>query len=127
MPVPLKTSNWDLGRSRWYVRYGVAVSFVLLALVLQFLPPARQIPFAFFFAAVALSARICGFRATIFSSFLSAALAAFFMLPPRFSFAAGGHYAPRLAFFVLGALLTSSLAQKESETEVDAHELRAVL
>ena len=78
MPAPLKMSNWDLGRSRWYVRYGVAVSFVLLALLLQFLPPARQIPFAFFFAAVALSARICGFGAAIFATFLSAAMADFF-------------------------------------------------
>src|SRR5580765_3164974 len=68
MPVPAKMPNWDLGRSRWYVRYGTAVVFVLLALALQFLPAARQVPFAFFFAAVALSARICGFGAAIFSS-----------------------------------------------------------
>ena len=127
MPVPLKTSNWDLGRSRWYVRYGVAVSFVLLALLLQFLPPARQIPFAFFFAAVALSARICGFRAAIFSTFLSAALADFFLLPPRFSFAVGGYDALRLSFFVMVALLISSLAKKKSEAEKDADERRAQL
>ena len=127
MPVPLKTSNWDLGRSRWYVRYGVAVSFVLLALLLQFLPPARQIPFAFFFAAVALSARICGFGAAIFSTFLSAALADFFLLPPRFSFAVGGYDALRLSFFVMVALLISSLAKKKSEAEEDADERRAQL
>src|SRR5260221_1045062 len=127
MPVPLKTSNWDLGRSRWYVRYGVAVSFVLLALLLQFLPPALQIPFAFFFAAVALSARICGFRAAIFSTFLSAALADCFLLPPRFSFAVGGYDALRLSFFVMVALLISSLAKKKSEAEKDADERRAQL
>ena len=125
MPVPLKTSNWDLGRSRWYVRYGVAVSFVLLALLLQFLPPARQIPFAFFFAAVALSARICGFGAAIFSTFLSAAMADFFLLPPRFSFVVGGYDALRLSFFVMVALLISSLAKKKSEAEKDADERRA--
>src|SRR5258708_5163353 len=125
MPVPLKTSNWDLGRSRWYVRYGVAVSFVLLALLLQFLPPARQIPFAFFFAAVALSARICGFGAAIFSTFLSAAMADFFLLPPRFSFVVGGYDVLRLSFFVMVALLISSLAKKKSEAEKDADERRA--
>jgi len=64
--------------------------FVMLALALQFLPAARQIPFAFFFAAVAVSARICGFGAAIFSTILSAAMADFFLLPPRFSFAVRG-------------------------------------
>src|SRR5258708_11249937 len=127
MPVPLKTSNWDLGRSRWYVRYGVAVSFVLLALLLQFLPPARQIPFAFFFAAVALSARICGFRAAIFSTFLSAALADFFRLPPRFSFAAGGYDALRLSFFVIVALLITSLAKKKSAAEEESDQRGTLL
>src|ERR1041385_5899331 len=86
MPVPAKMSNWDLGRSPWYVRYGAAVVFVMLALALQFLPAARQVPFAFFFAAVAVSARICGFGAAIFSTILSATMADFFLLPPRFSF-----------------------------------------
>ena len=43
MPVPPKMSDWDLGRSRWYVRYGTAVVFVLLALALQFLPAAHQV------------------------------------------------------------------------------------
>src|SRR5258707_7783740 len=127
MPAPLKPSNCDVGRSRWYVRYGVAVSFVLLALLLQFLPPAHQIPFAFFFAAVPLSARICGCRAAIFSTFLSAALADFFLLPPRFSFAVGGYDALRLSFFLMVALLISSLAKKKSEAEKDADERRAQL
>ena len=127
MPALLKMSNWDLGRSRWYVRYGVAISFVLLALLLQFLPPARQIPFAFFFAAVALSARICGFGAAIFTTFLSAAMADFFLLPPRFSFVVGGYDVMRLSFFVMVALLISSLAKKKSEAEKDADERRAQL
>src|SRR6476659_9095637 len=74
MPVPAKMSDWDLGHSSWHVRYGTAVVFVMLALALQFLPAARQVPFAFFFAAVAVSARICGFGAAIFSTILSAAI-----------------------------------------------------
>src|SRR5437764_14558980 len=127
MPAPLKKPNWDLGRSRWYVRYGVAASFVLLALLLQFLPPARQVPFAFFFAAVALSARVCGFGAAIFSTILSAAMADFFLLPPRFSFTARGGDVLRLLFFVLVALVISSLAKKKSERDKGADERRAQL
>ncbi|HEY6248857.1 MAG TPA: PAS domain S-box protein [Candidatus Angelobacter sp.] len=127
MPVPYKISNWDLGRSRWYVRYGVAAIFVLLALLLQFLPAARATPFAFFFAAVALSARVCGFGAAIFSTILSAVLADFILLSSRFSFAVRGRDLVRLAFFVIVALLISSLARKKSKAEKDADERRAQL
>ena len=117
-----KLSNRDLGRSRWCIRYGAAVIFVLLALLLQFLPPARPIPFAFFFAAVALSARVCGFGAAIFSTVLSMAVADFFLLPPRFSFVVGRDDLLRLSFFGIVALLISSLAKKRSEAEKDADE-----
>lgn len=127
MVTPYKTSNWDLGRSPWWVRYGTAVIFVLLALPLQFLPAARATPFAFFYAAVALSARVCGFRAAIFSIILSAAAVDFFLLPPPFSFVVGGDDLLRLGFFVVVSLLISSLAKKKSEAEKDADERRAQL
>src|SRR5437016_69890 len=120
-------SNRDLGRSPWYIRYGAAVIFVLLSLLLQFLPPARAIPFAFFFAAVALSARVCGFGAAIFSTILSMAAADFFLLPPRFSFVAGRDDLLRLSFFGIVALLISSLAKKRSEAEKDADERKEQL
>src|SRR5438552_17808461 len=84
-----RISNWDLGRSHWGVRYGAAATLVLLALLLQFLPPARVIPFTFFYAAVALSARACGFGAAIFSMILSMAVVDFFLLPSGFSFVVG--------------------------------------
>jgi hypothetical protein len=32
MPVPVKMPDWNLGRSAWYARYGVAVVLVMLAL-----------------------------------------------------------------------------------------------
>lgn len=125
--VRYKTSNWDLGRSRWYVRYGTASIFVLLALLLQFLPAARSTPFAFFFASVALSARVCGFGAAIFSTILASLLADFFLLSSRFSFAVGGHDLVRLLFFVIVALIISSLAKRKSEAEKNADERRAQL
>jgi PAS domain S-box-containing protein len=127
MPVPAKLSNRYLGRSHWYVRYGVAAVFVLLALALQFLPAARQVPFAFFFAAVAVSARICGFSAAIFSTILSAAMADFFLLPPRFSFVVRADDLLRLLFFILVALVISSVAKKGSEADKIADKRRAQL
>jgi PAS domain S-box-containing protein len=127
MPVPAKMSDWDLRRSHWYVRYGIAVALVMLALALQFLPSARQVPFAFFFAAVAVSARMCGFGAAIFSTILSAAMADFFLLPPRYSFVVRDGDVLRLLFFALVALVISSLAKKKSEADKVADERRAQL
>ena len=45
----------------WWLRYLIATGFVLVALTLNFLPPAQNLPFLFFFGAVALTARLCGF------------------------------------------------------------------
>src|SRR5437588_4214344 len=122
-----KISNWDLGRSHWGVRYGAAATFVLFALLLQFLPAARVIPFTFFYAAVALSARACGFGAAIFSIILSMSVVDFFLLPPRFSFMVGRNDLLRLLFFGMVTLVISSLAKKKSEAEKDADERRAQL
>src|SRR5437016_14613817 len=122
-----RISNWDLGRSHWGVRYGAAANLVLLALLLQFLPPARVIPFTFFYAAVALSARACGFEAAIFSMILSMAVVDFFLLPPRFSFVIGSDDLLRLLFFGMVTLVISSLAKKKSEAEKNADERREQL
>src|SRR5205807_3357577 len=122
-----KISNWDLGRSHWGVRYGAAATFVLFALLLQFLPAARVIPFTFFYAAVALSARACGFGAAIFSIILSMSVVDFFLLPPRFSFVVGRNDLLRLLFFGMVTLVISSLAKKKSEAEKVADERRAQL
>src|SRR5947199_6275773 len=122
-----RISNWDLGRSHWGVRYGAAATFVLLALLLQFLPAARVIPFTFFYAAVALSARVCGFGAAIFSIILSMSVVDFFLLPPQFSFMVGRNDLLRLLFFGMVTLVISSLAKKKSEAEKDADERRAQL
>src|SRR5436309_7154370 len=122
-----KLSNRDLGRSRWCIRYGAAVIFVLLALLLQFLPAARVIPLTFFYAAVALSARVCGFGAAIFSTILSMAVVDFFLLPPQFSFVVGRNDLLRVLLFGMVALVISSLAKKKSEAEKNADERRAQL
>lgn len=122
-----KRSKWDLGHSHWWVRYGVAAIFTLSALLLEFLPGAAAVPFMFFYGAVALSARICGFRPAIFAAILSAAVTDFFLLPPRFSFSLRGGDLLRLSWFVSVALVISSLAKQKSEAQKAADERRAQL
>jgi len=81
----------------------------------------------FFYGAVALSARICGFRPAIFAAILSAAVTDFFLLPPRFSFSLRGGDLLRLSWFVSVALVISSLAKQKSEAQKAADERRAQL
>ena len=113
----------DLGSSRWFVRYGTAALFVLAALGLNSIGPARSLPFVFFFAAVALSARVCGYGAALFSTVLSAVVVDYFLLPPRFSFALDRDSLLRVLFFGLVALLISSLARQKSKMQKIADEV----
>jgi PAS domain S-box-containing protein len=127
MPVRRDMSSRDLGRSHWSIRYGTAAIFVVVALLLRQLPAAPAVPFMFFFAAVALSARVCGFGPAIFSIVLSAVAADFFLLPPRFSFLTGRDDLLRIMFFGIVAFTISNLAKKKSEAEKSADERRAQL
>ena len=125
LPSRTSLSQLDLGRSRWYVRYGAAAAFTGLALLLNNVRPAQSLPFLFFFAAVALSARICGFGAALFTTLLSAAASDFFFLKPRFTFAHGHTSLLQLMLFGLVALLISSIAKQKSEIEKREEERRA--
>src|ERR1700746_247190 len=113
----------DLGSSRWFVRYGTATLFVLAALGLNAINPARSLPFTFFYAAVALSARVCGYGAALFSTVLSAAVVDYFLLPPRFSFSLDRDNLLRVLLFGLVALLISSLARQKSKVQKIADEV----
>lgn len=113
----------DLGSSRWFVRYGTAALFVFAALGLNSIRPAQSLPFTFFYAAVALSARVCGYGAALFSTVLSAAVVDFFLMPPRFSFELSGDNLWRILFFGLVALLISSLARQKSKMQKIADEV----
>jgi len=114
----------DLGSSRWFVRYGTATLFVLVALGLNSIGPAQSLPFTFFYAAVALSARVCGYRSALFSTILSAMLVDFFLMPPRFSFALSRDDLLRTLFFGVVAFLISSLARQKSKMQKLADERR---
>ena len=125
MSPVFKRSKWDLGPFDWPIRYGVAAILTLSALLLEFLPGAAAVPFMFFYGAVALSARICGFRPAIFATILSALAADFFLLAPKFSFSLSGGDLLRLSWFVSVALVISSLAKQKSEAQKAADERRA--
>src|SRR5712671_1845371 len=123
MRVPLPSNlKPDLGSSRWFVRYGAATLFVLAALALNSQGPIESLPFTFFYAAVALSARICGFGAALFSTILSAVVVDFFLMPPHFAFAYQRDDLLRLLFFGVVALIVSSIAKQKSKAQKVADE-----
>lgn len=117
----------DFSHLHWPIRYGLAAGFVAVALLLNSIPAARSLPFLFFFGAVAITARICGFGPALFATFLSGAAANYFFMPPRFGFVHSSGDILRLAFFALVCLLISSLAKQRSLVEKEAEGDRAKL
>src|SRR6266404_98731 len=107
--------------------YAVAVVLTGLALMLNSLPAAQGVPFLFFFAAVALTARLSGFGAAVLATIFSALAVDFFLLPPRFSFAHSRTDVLHLVFFAAVALVISSIARQKSAAQQDAEEERAAL
>jgi len=108
----------DLGQRSWPICYGLAALFVAVALLLNLIPAAGEsLPFIFFFAAVALSARVCGFGPALFATALSAITADYFFLPPPFTIAHSAADLLRVLFFVLVSLIISSVAKQNSRVE----------
>ena len=103
------------------LRYGVALFFVIAGLAANFLPIVGQrLPFLFFFAAVALSARLCGFGPAVMATVLSGILANFFFLAPFFSLSFGPNAFIQVFLFVLVSLLITSVALQKSAAEMTA-------
>jgi PAS domain S-box-containing protein len=117
----------DFSHLHWTICYGLAAGFVAVALLLNFIPAAQSLPFLFFFGAVAITARICGFGPALFATFLSGAAANYFFMPPRFAFAHSYADILRVSFFALVCLLISSLAKQRSLVEKESEEDRAKL
>lgn len=107
----------DLGRLSWPIRYGVTVIFVAIAATLNFLPPARSLPFVFFFGAVALTARLCGFGPALFATFASAVIVDRYLMQPQFVWSLAPVDLLRISFFILVSMLISSVAKQKSEAE----------
>lgn len=111
----------DLYREKPALRYGLAVFLVLAALAANSLPIAgERLPFFFFFGAVALTARICGFGPAVMATVVSGLLANFFFLDPYFSFSFGPNALVQVLFFYVVSLLITSVALQKSAAEIAA-------
>jgi len=119
--------RFDISRLSPRVRYAFAIAITLAALALNFIPAISAQAFFFFYAAVALSARYCGFRPAIVSTLLSAAFADYFFLPPRFAFTHTPADFAQVIGFILVCLVIANLARQRSEAEQSASEQRAQL
>jgi PAS domain S-box-containing protein len=116
-----RLAGLDLYRENPALRYGLALFFVLAALVANFLPIAGQrLPFFFFFAAVALAARLCGFGPAIMATLLSGIFANFFFLAPYLSLRFGPNSLVQVVLFFLVSLLITSVALQKSAAEMAA-------
>jgi PAS domain S-box-containing protein len=116
-----RLSGIDLYRENPALRYGLALFFVLAALAANFLPVAGQrLPFFFFFAAVALTARLCGFGPAVMATVLSGILANFFFLAPYLSLRFGPNSLMQVLLFFVVSLLITSVALQKSAAEMAA-------
>lgn len=110
------------------LRYGLALFFVLAALAANFMPIAGQrLPFFFFFGAVALTARLCGFGPAIMATLLSGILADFFFLAPYLSPRFGPNSLMQMFLFFMVSLLITSVALQKSAAESAALESQSQL
>jgi PAS domain S-box-containing protein len=117
--------------SKGPARYAFAVALVLCALGLNLLPEARALPFLFFFAAVALSARFFGFGPSLLATLCSAVVADYFLIPPRLQWSFDPPNLIKLFLFAIVAVLISSLAKQKSElqraSDEDRNRLAAIV
>lgn len=118
----------DFYRKPAAFRYGLALGFTLAALAGNFLPQAgRKLPFIFFFGAVGLSARMCGFGPAIVTTVLSGLLSGFFFLEPAHSFSVTPTGMLQVAFFLVISLIVTSVALQKSTAETAAQESQSRL
>ncbi|HEX4605352.1 MAG TPA: PAS domain-containing protein [Candidatus Angelobacter sp.] len=103
------------------LRYGLALLFVLAALAANFLPQAgARLPFIFFFGAVALTARLCGFGPAVAATLLSGVLAEFFFLEPKFYLNFTATSLVQMLLFLVVCLIITSVALQKSAAAMAA-------
>src|SRR5437667_456533 len=106
---------YQVSERSWWLRYLIATGFVLVALTLNFLPPAQNLPFLFFFGAVALTARLCGFGPSLYATALSAIAADYFFIHPGIHWGFSLMEILRMLLFALVCLLIASLALQDQK------------
>jgi two-component system sensor histidine kinase KdpD len=106
------------------LRYGVAVLFVMLALLLAALlrPWLEQSVFLLFFSAVMMSAWYSGLGPGLLATLLSLSIIEYYLLSPVW-----GQTIPRLIIFVLMSILISSLNEARKRSEVKQRSLTEAL
>jgi PAS domain S-box-containing protein len=116
-----RLSGLDLYRENPALRYGIALFFLLTALAASFLSIAGPgLPFFFFFAAVALTARLCGFGPAVMVTVLSGILVDFFFLPPPFVFSLHPANLIQVLLFFIVSLVITSVALDKSTAQMAA-------
>jgi PAS domain S-box-containing protein len=97
-------------------RYLPSLLFVFAATgvkLLAFRTVGQQIPFTFFYAAIAASAWVGGFGAGLLATFLASMTARYFFLEPKYSFAVSSELnAERVFLFIGEGVLLSGLSGK---------------
>ena len=114
----------DARHSSAALRYGLAILFVFGALALNLLPVVHEVPFLFFFGAVALSARYCGAGPAVMATFASAIAVDYLLFPPSFRWSVSPADLVRLLSFVIVSFVIASVARKRSEAELNVQESR---
>jgi len=107
-------------------RYAAAIAITLAALALFFLlPTLRDVPFLFFFGAVAVVSYKLGFAPAIISSVLSALLAEYFLIAPVGTVGWSAADAQKVTAFLLVSLVIAALARARAVAERSAAEARS--
>ena len=103
----------------FWQRYLPSLLFVFAATgvkLLAFRSLGQQLPFTFFYAAIAASAWMGGFGAGLLATFLASMTARYFFLEPKYSFAVSSVLnAERVFLFVVQGILLSGLSGKYAE------------
>ncbi len=109
--------------THWVLKYGSAILFCGLALLVIWATPLRSgFPFLIFMGAVVLTARYGGFLPALLATALASMASLYFFLAPAFSADLSSQDAIRLVVFVVVSLMISSLtvARERAQAAVGA-------
>lgn len=104
-------------RKSWKARYSLALLFVAFALALDFAQFAKALPSLVFMAAVALSARFCGFGPALVATLASLLAVDYLFLARPFGWPLNSGNLFQLLFFTAVSLIIVSVARQRSQAE----------
>ena len=130
----MNTADW-IPRNRWHLRplfaYAVTILAVALAVAVRILLDpylGDHVPFATFFVAVIVSGWVGGFRPALLATLLGFVCAAFYFVPPRFTFIAPtGHHLVGLGMYFVVSLAIAAFAHERQQRLTDAERLISIV